>query len=390
MTDMAAKTKLKVLMVPSWYPTEDMPLLGTFYKEQAEALAARGVDVAVAYVNVDGNFRAHHGIRYRMTEGIPTYIYTHPNYTPRMEKGRCWQRTRMLQKLYKQIEAQWGRPDVVNLRSSLQGYEVMALCEKERLPLFFMEHSSYVITEPENSLIRRRMKEVMEASAVCACVSSAVQAVMQPVKETRIIPDCVDTERFHPMAVRRCEGEEDAFVFRAMGQLRPVKGFDVLIKAFAVLKKQTGRPVYLDIAGMGGLREILQQSIDALGIADTCRLVGTVPRDKVVEYMNGCDCFICPSRTETLSCVLNESAACGKPLISTLCGGPQDIITDEVGLMVPTENPEALAQAMLAMLDRAKTYDAGRIRQLTIERFGTDAVCRKLIAACEDAVKAGK
>lgn len=379
---------MKVLMVPSWYPTEDMPLLGTFYKEQAEALAARGVDVAVAYVNVDGNFRAHHGIRYQKIEGIPTYIYTHPNYTPRLEKGRCWQRTRMLQKLYKQIEAQWGRPDVVNLRSSLQGYEVMALCEKEHLPLFFMEHSSYVITEPENSLIRRRMKEVMEAAAVCACVSSAVQAVMQPVKDTRIIPDCVDTERFRPLTVS--PAHKESFVFRAMGQLRPIKGFDILIEAFAILKKQTDRPVCLDIAGMGSLREMLQQSINTLGIADDCRLVGAVPREKVVEYMNGCDCFICPSRTETLSCVLNESAACGKPLISTLCGGPQDIITEEIGLLVPKENPEALAQAMLTMMDKAKSYDAARIRQLTIDRFGTDAVCRKLIGACEDAAKAAR
>ena len=83
MTDMAAKTKLKVLMVPSWYPTEDMPLLGTFYKEQAEALAARGVDVAVAYVNVDGNFRAHHGIRYpddRRDSDL--YLYPSQLYSP--------------------------------------------------------------------------------------------------------------------------------------------------------------------------------------------------------------------------------------------------------------------------------------------------------------------
>lgn len=40
--------EMKVLMIPSWYPTAEAPLLGTFYKEQAEALAARGVDVARA------------------------------------------------------------------------------------------------------------------------------------------------------------------------------------------------------------------------------------------------------------------------------------------------------------------------------------------------------
>ena len=55
--------EMKVLMIPSWYPTAEAPLLGTFYKEQAEALAARGVDMAVLYVNVSGDFHpAHNGI----------------------------------------------------------------------------------------------------------------------------------------------------------------------------------------------------------------------------------------------------------------------------------------------------------------------------------------
>ena len=43
---------MKILMIPSWYPTPGAPLLGTFYKEQAEALAERGFEVAVAHVSV--------------------------------------------------------------------------------------------------------------------------------------------------------------------------------------------------------------------------------------------------------------------------------------------------------------------------------------------------
>lgn len=57
----------------------------------------------------------------------------------------------MLEKLYRRIEREQGRPDVVNLRSSLLGYEALSLCEAHDLPLFFMEHSSFVITEPDGS-----------------------------------------------------------------------------------------------------------------------------------------------------------------------------------------------------------------------------------------------
>lgn len=375
-------------MIPSWYPTAQAPLLGTFYQEQAEALAARGVDVAVAYINVTGDLRPDvHGIRAEKVNGVATYRYTHPNWTPRLESGRCWQRTRMLQRVYKRIEAEWGRPDVVNLRSSLQGYEAMALCRKEGLPLFFMEHSSYVITEPEDGLIRRRLRQVMAAARVNACVSSAVRRVMEPYGETRIIPDMVDGERFRPLDIPR-EGE--AFLFRAMGQLRPIKGYDGLIDAFIRLKGMTERPVRLEIAGTGGLREELQRRIDQGGVGDCCRLVGAVPREEAVAYMNGCDCFICSSRTETLSCVLNESAACGKPVISTRCGGPEDIVTPDSGLLVPPEDSAALAEAMRTMLERASLYDGEKIREQTLRKFGVDAVCDQLIRACEDTMKAEK
>lgn len=379
---------MKILMIPSWYPTEQAPLLGTFYKEQAEMLAAGGASVAVAYVNVDGDMNwNHHGVRAFTENGVATYIDTHPNFTPRMEAGRRWQRTRMLKKLYQRILREWGRPDVVNLRSSLQGYEAMALCAQEDLPLFFMEHSSYVMTEPADSPMLERLRAVMQQADVCACVSSAVRRVMQPIKDTRVIPDCLDDRRFYPVEVRREEGEADAFVFRSMGQLRPIKGFDVLIKAFALLQKRTDRPVRLDIAGTGGLREMLEQLMAEQGVQESCRLVGAVPRDRVLYFMNGCDCFVCSSRTETLSCVLNEAAACGKPLISTRCGGPEDIVTGLNGLLVPPEDPEALAQAMQVMLDKVDTYDPEAIREATLERFGVDTVRDLLLDACADAVR---
>ncbi len=375
---------MKVLMVPSWYPTPGAPLLGTFYKEQAEALAERGVEMAIAHVSVGGDFRpSHNGIRRQEVNGVLTYVYTRPNLTPRWEGGRCWQRTRMLEALYRRIEREWGRPDVVNLRSSLHGYEAMALCRRHGLPLFFMEHSSYVLTEPANSPAVRRLHAVMKASRVNACVSSALQRVMEPAGETRIIPDPVDGRAFYPKETP----PREAFTFRAMGQLRPIKGYDTLIRAFALLKKRSARPLRLEIAGAGGMRESLQAQIDEAGLGGDCRLVGTVPREQAVDFMNGCDCFICSSRVETLSCVLNEAAACGKPVISTRCGGPLDIVTEESGLLVPVDDPEAMADAMQRMAEAAASYDPARIRALTLERFGRDTVCERLVAACRDAAR---
>lgn len=378
---------MNILMIPSWYGTKTAPLLGSFYKEQAEELAARGHRVAVLYAEVGGSFRpADNQKMHDVVNGVETYIWVKPNLTPRWEKGRCFQRTRMLEKMYRQLEKTWGRPDVVNLRSSLQGYEAVTLCRRHQLPLFFMEHSSYVVTEGENSAARKRLYAVMDAAKVNACVGSTLLAVMQPHKaDTRIIPDFVDERRFY---IREKEDPTAPFTFAAMGQLRPIKGHDTLIRAFARLRQKTDRPVQLRIAGAGSLREYLQGIIQEEGLEEVCHLVGNIPREQVVDFMNDCDCFVCSSRTEMLSCVLHECAACGRPAIATMCGGPQDILTDETGLLVPVDDVEAMADAMLTMLDKAPAYDRQAIRQHIIDKFGRDTVCGAILQACADA--AGK
>ena len=378
---------MNILMIPSWYGTKTAPLLGSFYKEQAEELAARGHRVAVLYAEVGGSFRpADNQKMHDVVNGVETYIWVKPNLTPRWEKGRCFQRTRMLEKMYRQLEKTWGRPDVVNLRSSLQGYEAVTLCRRHQLPLFFMEHSSYVVTEGENSAARKRLYAVMNVAKVNACVGSTLLAVMQPHKaDTRIIPDFVDERRFY---IREKEDPTAPFTFAAMGQLRPIKGHDTLIRAFARLRQKTDRPVQLRIAGAGSLREYLQGIIQKEGLEEVCHLVGNIPREQVVDFMNDCDCFVCSSRTEMLSCVLHECAACGRPAIATMCGGPQDILTDETGMLVPMDDVEAMADAMLTMLDKAPAYDRQAIRQHIIDKFGRDTVCGAILQACADA--AGK
>ena len=88
-----------------------------------------------------------------------------------------------------------------------------------------MEHSSYVVTDGPDSEAVRRLHAVMDAATVNACVSSVLYKVMAPYRETRIIPDFVDDSRF----IIQETAPRETFTFRAMGQLRPIKGHDTLI-----------------------------------------------------------------------------------------------------------------------------------------------------------------
>ena len=97
--------------------------------------------------------------------------------------------------------------------------------------------------------------------------------------------------------------------------------------------------------------------------------------------------LVLPSRAESLGMVLVEALACGTPVVATRCGGPADIVTDEVGELVPTEDPEALADGISRVLARRGSFDPARLRQHAIDRFGHESVVAR-IAGVYDAVLA--
>lgn len=138
-------------------------------------------------------------------------------------------------------------------------------------------------------------------------------------------------------------------VFLAVGRLNPQKDFPNLLRAFACVKQQ--KPARLIILGEGQERQKLEKAIADLGIEQDVLLPGFVKNPYV--YMKRASCFVLSSRDEGLPTVLIEAMACGCPVVSTNCpSGPDEILDNGVyGHLVPIENSEALAAAMVKTLE---------------------------------------
>lgn len=170
-----------------------------------------------------------------------------------------------------------------------------------------------------------------------------------PRRKLKMIPNGVAFQHFghdseSRVSLRRELGIEDCFVWLAVGRLEAQKDYPNLLNALARLSR---REVLL-VAGEGPLASLLKQLAIDLCIQDRIRFLGI--RKDVPRLMAAADAYVMSSAWEGLPMVLLEAAASVLPIVATDVGGNSEIVRDgETGFLVPAQNSEALADAMLRM-----------------------------------------
>jgi glycosyltransferase involved in cell wall biosynthesis len=149
-------------------------------------------------------------------------------------------------------------------------------------------------------------------------------------------------------------------VVLALGRLHPNKGFDVLVRALPALPG-----VHAVIAGEGPERAGLLALAGREGVADRLHLLGW--RGDTAALLSLSDLLVCPSRREPLGNVVIEAWSARRPVVAAAADGPRELITfGSDGLLVPPEDPKALARAIRSVLDdpacASALAEAGRLR----------------------------
>jgi glycosyltransferase involved in cell wall biosynthesis len=193
------------------------------------------------------------------------------------------------------------------------------------------------------------------------------RAVGQPAGLVRIACNGVGEAEFVPVATR-----PDAADIVCVGELREVKGFDVLFDALAILNR-AGRVVRATIAGEGPDAGTLKALSERLGIADQISLTGHVPAREAFAMGR---IMVMSSRAESLPYVILEAAAAGMPIIATRVGGIADVFGPQSSRLVPPGDAAALAEAIgAALADPAEFRRAADLVQERVRRhFSIDAM----------------
>ncbi len=139
--------------------------------------------------------------------------------------------------------------------------------------------------------------------------------------------------------------EADAADILFVGELRMLKGVDILLEALALLRKR-GRPVSALIVGDGPDRQEFEELVERLDLAEQIRLPGAMPARKAFPKGR---VMVVPSRAESFPYIVLEAQAAGLPLIASNVGGIPEMT--EPASLVPPEDPAALAERIISVLD---------------------------------------
>ena len=175
----------------------------------------------------------------------------------------------------------------------------------------------------------------------------------------------------------RGDGSRQSHRLLSVGRLEPQKGFDVLLRAMAIVRGRVPE-ARLSIAGEGGERAALEDLIDTLGLEENVTLLGR--REDVPELMREATALVHPARWEGFGLVLLEAMREGLPVIATRVGAIPEVVEDGVtGRLVPPDDPGALAAVIVELLqDPAACAAAGEagFARLTV-RFSPDRMARE-------------
>ena len=177
--------------------------------------------------------------------------------------------------------------------------------------------------------------------------------VGDPGPRARVVHNGVAPAEFEPIVADPSAAD---LVF--VGELRMLKGVDVLIEAMARLK-QDGRRLSATIVGDGPDRAAFEAQVRAQDVAGSVRFVGAQPARSAFA---GGRLLVVPSRAESLPYIVLEAAAAGLPLITTRVGGIPEIFGSQSAELVPPGDPAALARAIELRLAQPRAANAPRRR----------------------------
>lgn len=277
--------------------------------------------------------------------------------------------------------------DIVHAQWTLSAACALAGRAYHRRPIIVTVQGSDIFQVPRHPLGARLTRRVLtgcrHVTALSGALARAVQQLGVAPSQISIVPNGVDTTRFVPPE----DGRRDDTVLY-VGSLIERKGLRHLL---AALPETMARhpALRLAIIGEGPEEPRLRTLAHSLGITDSVDFMGTQTQAAVRDQMQRARVLVLPSTEEGLGVVLLEALACGTPVVASDVGGIPDVVTPDVGRLVPPASPTHIAGALAELLEDAQAWERAsrQARRRAVEHYDWVRVAARFLTIYEEVLE---
>ncbi|HWR52615.1 MAG TPA: glycosyltransferase [Bryobacteraceae bacterium] len=227
-----------------------------------------------------------------------------------------------------------------------------------------------------------RRAAVVLAAADLATIEDFKRTFQRELRNRDILqfPSAVDLQVWHPTS--KLEASHNVGLRPTVpriafcGRLNRVKGWDLILEAFAIVRREFRRDAELVVIGDGEDRGDFTAAVSRMGLVDSVTITGFQPPEVAVNYINASDIVVFGSIWEGWSNVMNEALACGKPIVTTKVSGATTLLSDPAnGIIVPSRDPLTFARAIVNAFE---IQDPEGIRTRTVAGWSVDRLADRL------------
>ncbi|WP_033193908.1 glycosyltransferase [Methylomonas sp. MK1] len=195
-------------------------------------------------------------------------------------------------------------------------------------------------------------------------------------------PAPINRKYAHDLLVKNLEIEESQKIVAIVSALQPRKDHRTFLATAHEITSKYKDVVFL-IAGEGAevYTKKIKRKIELLNLAPSVKLIGWWPEDNIYDLLAGVDVLVVSSEQESFGLTIIEALAMETPVVSTRCGGPEEVIVDrQTGLLVPLKDPESMAKAIIKLLQNPQlACEIGQAgRNDVLSRFSVKQYCESI------------
>ncbi len=265
--------------------------------------------------------------------------------------------------------------DLIISISSTTNSGILACLISKKLnkPYIILEHMTHYQRDNISIWQKKLLRYVQRSATLVAPVSEPLQLSLKkfnPAIKTEVVYNPISDEMFGNPSSRLTmhlkEFSKGSYCFGAWTVWRDIKRLDLLLDAFKDLRLKFKHPCKLIVGG----KSVNDDLISRMKHDKDIMFLGPLRRDEIHALSAFIDCCVIPSDHETFGLPIAEAMSQGKPVISTNCGGVENLIDKSLGFVIKKDNKESLVNAMNLIIKK-NDFSNEKIKQFANKHFSS-------------------